>query len=254
MKQLFIVGAQRSGSTYLYKIFDNHHQIHMAKPIRPEPKFFLDNKKIEKGKTAYEKLYFSDIPTQTLYCGEKSSSYLESASTAKKIYSFYPEAKILVIIRNPILRAWSNYKFSTQNGLETLTFKEALALEPTRLKDAKYTTSVNPFAYRARGDYMNYISPYVDIFGKDNVNVIVLEELTGNIQMIQTLYQWLGVDSTVEPTTSNDIINSSDNTKQCLPDNAVMQDLAMSFNNSLLRLEAFLGRPIDCWRKHWSSL
>nr|WP_321258813.1 sulfotransferase [uncultured Pseudodesulfovibrio sp.] len=253
MNQLFIVGAQRSGSTYLYKLFDNHHQIYMAKPIRPEPKFFLDTKRIEKGKIAYEKQYFSDVPSQTLYCGEKSSSYLESATTAQKIHSFYPKAKILVIIRNPILRAWSNYKFSTQNELETLTFEEALDLEPTRLKDAKYTTSVNPFAYRTRGEYMNYISPYVDIFGKKNVNVTILEELTGNIHKIQDLYLWLGVDSTVKPATSNDIINSSDNTNKCLPDKATMQNLAAGFKDSLSRLEAFLDRPITCWREHWSS-
>ena len=55
-----IVGAQRSGTTYLYGLLDEHPEIEMARPVRPEPKFFLDYERYALGRDAYEAQLFPD--------------------------------------------------------------------------------------------------------------------------------------------------------------------------------------------------
>ena len=133
MKNLFIVGAQRSGTTYLYQILTNHPQVAMAQPVRPEPKFFLDERLVAQGKDYYENTYFNERVEATSYLGEKSTSYIESIEAAQRIHSLYPDARILMILRDPVVRAYSNYRFSVAHQLEKLTFMEALVAEPERL-------------------------------------------------------------------------------------------------------------------------
>jgi len=128
MKNLFIIGAQRSGSTYLYKVLNCHPEVSMAQPVRPEPKFFLNELLVSKGKKFYEETYFSSHKLGARYFGEKSTSYIESTDAAMRIKKYYPDARILIILRDPVLRAYSNYRFSVVNKLEPLSFEQALAI------------------------------------------------------------------------------------------------------------------------------
>ena len=59
-EHFFIIGAQRSGTTYLYHLLDEHPEICMARPLRPEPKFFLKNELYARGLEYYETCYFPD--------------------------------------------------------------------------------------------------------------------------------------------------------------------------------------------------
>lgn len=77
MKHLFIVGAQRSGSTYLYELLDSHPEVSMAHPVRPEPKFFLNAQRVSLGIAHYIDAHFADRKVGGLYLGEKSTSYIE---------------------------------------------------------------------------------------------------------------------------------------------------------------------------------
>ena len=106
----FIVGAQRSGTTYLYHMLDQCRQVSMAKPVKPEPKFFLDE--IEQfDLNEYRNSYHSGCDSDVIAYGEKSTSYYESPIVANRIFRNIPEAKIIFVLRNPIQRAISNYFF-----------------------------------------------------------------------------------------------------------------------------------------------
>ena len=192
---MFIVGAQRSGSTYLKEILGSHPQIAMAHSVKAEPKFFLDEELVRKGKSYYEKLYFHSLQPTTLLIGEKSTSYLESEEAAIRIKSLYPDAYILIILRNPIFRAYSNYLFSKFNMLESLDFGDALALEKERIAKKRFNTSVCPWAYVQRGHYINYIKHYVKLFNKDNIKILIFEEFINNLSSVRNLYKWLGIDT-----------------------------------------------------------
>lgn len=250
MEHLVVVGAQRSGSTYLHNVLAAHPEIAMAQPARPEPKFFLDSEEVEKGVEHYQSKYFSHHTASTRYFGEKSTSYLESVGVASRIHDLLPEARILIILRDPVARALSNYWFSVKNGLETLEFAEALQSEKERAQ-LQYQSSVNPFAYEQRGRYIEYINNYLQVFDPQQVKLLVFEEFVGNIDAVQDLFSWLGVDDNCRPETLTTVVNRSDGADV---DPALLRSLAARFESSVCELEALLDRRLDVWRERWAAL
>jgi len=255
MNQLFVIGAQRSGSTYLYRILDEHPEITMAQPVSPESKFFMDEEKVSKGPSYYEALYFSQCKKAGKYIGEKSTSYIEKIEAIKRIKTFYPAARILVILRNPVIRAYSNYCFSVDNGIEDKTFAEAIGLEELRLREGDYRSSVNPYAYVQRGHYIDYLERYAELFSGGQLKTLIFEELIGNQQNIQELYGWLGVDCSFIPTSMDRVVNSSagESIDKVNPPE-IIRELCSTYAPSLARLESFLGREINVWRNQWREL
>lgn len=252
MKNLFIIGAQRSGSTYLYKLLDDHPEVSMAHPVRPEPKFFLSEQCVARGREYYEQTYFCDRKDGTIYLGEKSTSYIESRESARRIKDVYSDARILVVLRDPVSRAYSNYRFSVAHGLEKMTFLQALRAEPERLDEAKFSTSVSPFAYRKRGNYIDYIETYLEIFNSSQVRVLIFEELVNSPQEVQALYQWLGVTSSFLPPSLHRIFNPA--TAPEMEQKTAFYDLAMGYQSSIERLERLLGRQIAAWSEHHQQI
>ena len=252
MKTLFIVGAQRSGSTYLYTLLDDHPQVSMAQPVRPEPKFFLDAQRVSLGKASYENTYFANRKAGSLYLGEKSTSYIESEVVARRLFDFAPDARILMILRDPVLRAYSNYRFSVAHSLEPLSFAAAIDAEPERIKLAQFATSVTPFAYRQRGHYIDYIKLYQQVFDPAQIDVLIFEELAGNLDAVQALYRRLGIDDSVVPDSLSQVVNAA--TVQETDQRAVFRALAMGYRDSISNLERLLGRQITAWRAHHEAL
>ncbi len=246
MKHLFIVGAQRSGSTYLYEVLDEHPQISMAHPVRPEPKFFLNQQLFELGRDSYEENYFNDRKIGSLYLGEKSTSYIESIEAAQRIRAYYPDARILMILRNPVQRAYSNYLFSVAHKLESLTFMDALRAEPGRLSSSRFSTSVNPYAYRQRGRYIDYIESYAKVFSPSQLCVLIFEEFVNNLAAVHALYRWLGIGDSFVPKSLERVVNPS--TLQRENQLHAFKDLAIGYHELNCRLEIYLGRRISAWR------
>ncbi|MHC8440579.1 MAG: sulfotransferase family protein [Candidatus Eutrophobiaceae bacterium] len=248
MRCLFIIGAQRSGTTFLHAQLDRHPQIRMAHPVRPEPKIFLDAVLASKGKSHCERALFGEDPHSEgmLYWGEKSASYMESLDVAQRISGIYPHARILAILREPSARAYSNYRFSVENGLETNSFKDALAMEPQRLKSARFTTSVSPFAYRARGCYVEQLKRWFKEFPENQVRILIFEEIIGNPRHIKLLYQWLGVDDSLVPESPCRKVNPCAVVADP-QDEETLVALAHEYRGVVQGLESLLGRAVPAW-------
>lgn len=252
MNHLFIVGAQRSGSTYLYRVLDSHPQVSMVHPVRPEPKFFMSEQLVGKGREYYEQTYFGDRKPGALYLGEKSTSYIESPEAALQMKRFYPSARILMILRDPVVRAYSNYRFSVAHELEDLTFGEALVAERQRLQDTAFNTSVTPYAYRKRGHYINYIESYLEVFDTSQLCVLIFEEFVNELENVQALYRWLGLDDSFVPPSLREVLNPA--TVQKEDQQTAFCDLALGYCDSIARLEGWLGRRIKIWHEHHQTL
>lgn len=252
MNHLFIIGAQRSGSTYLYHILDEHPEIAMSRPVRPEPKFFLNDQLYAKGRAYYEDTYFSGHSKEARYLGEKSTSYIESVVVANRIHQFYPDARILMILRDPVIRAYSNYRFSVAHQLEDMTFEDALKAEPVQLAEASFPTSVNPYAYCKRGHYIDYIEAYLKVFDRNQIEILIFEEFVGKPESVQHLYRWLDIDDRFRPSSLEKVFNPSE--RQELDNSSAMRALASGYRESLERLENLLGKKIEAWRSHWDKL
>src|SRR5688500_18430887 len=107
MPDFIIAGAPRSGTTWLYMLADRHPAVAMARPWRPEPKFFLIDELYERGISYYSANWFDSLPPGRVL-GEKSANYLESPAVAARIHRHLPEVRLVFILRNPVDRAYSN--------------------------------------------------------------------------------------------------------------------------------------------------
>jgi hypothetical protein len=242
----FIIGAQRGGTTYLYKVLDDHPEIYMAKPLKPEPKFFL-SQDWQKNLDSYEKTYFNNPPTGTKAFGEKSTSYYENASVAQRIKTAYPQSKIILILRNPMDRAISNYYFSLNNGLETRTLEETFLTEKPPPEYPK-EISTNPFNYLGRSEYLKFLKNYLKYFSREQLNVLIFEHFMNDEKRIRQLYNYLGVNETFKPKYLYHKVNPLDY-PHLDKNSRLYLKLKNIFLGQIIQLEDFLSCDLTIWKK-----
>lgn len=249
VNHFFVVGAQRSATTYLYNLLDAHPQIEMARPVRPEPKFFLRDDLADKTLADYHAAHFSAPHDDLRARGEKSTSYIESEKAARAIQAWLPDAKIIFLLREPVARAISNYHFSVENGLETLPIEDAFRTEETRRERYdRSAISASPYAYLKRGCYIDYIEMYERYFPRENLLIYLNEEFVGSQGQAQRLYAQLGVSADFVPPTLKQAANVSEKIQpvQLSPD--LMRELHQYFADANAQLAAYLGRSLTIWQ------
>jgi hypothetical protein len=241
-RHLLVIGAQRCGTTYLRRLLDEHPTIAMTTPAQPEPKVFLDDEVVRRGRGWYVETWFPDAPPEVLL-GEKSTSYLEVPDVIERVRAVLGDPDILVQLRDPIARAVSNWQLSRRHGLETRDLRTALTanLAGPEPWDPE-VTSVSPFAYLERGRYVEYLRPWHAAFG-DRVRVQFLEDLLAGPERIAETYRWLGVRDSFVPPSLGDPVNQSTDTAPPLGSEmtALLRDW---FAESDQALAEYLGRPV----------
>jgi len=169
--EFLVVGAARSGTTSLHHYLKQHPQIFL--PTQKEPCFYCftgEKLNYKRGKFAfavtdlvkYQKLFDNAKPEQVK--GEISTPYLYLYNrTIQNIKRYHPNAgllKILIILRNPIDRAYSQYLWRVRDGREELTFEDALKQEKCRMEE-NYSFD---YFYSHRGLYYSQVKAYMENF------------------------------------------------------------------------------------------
>jgi hypothetical protein len=200
-----IVGAAKSGSTSLYQYLNQHPEVFM--PVNKEPNYFVadyqkdmskdcPSYKIDMKRMVFEQdnyyNLFNQVNKNHKAIGEASVTYLfKPIEAILKIKRELGDPKILIILRNPIKRAFSHYSYACELGLEKLSFDEAISVENKRLKKKWSST----FAYINQGMFYNQVKAYKEAFS--NVHVLVLDDFLNNEQLeLEKIYNYLGIDST----------------------------------------------------------
>lgn len=219
-RHFLVIGGQRCGTTYLHTLLDAHPDITMARPTRPEPKVFLDAEASGRGLGWYHRTFFGHAGTESRW-GEKSTSYIESADAPARAASMLGQVDVLVLLRDPVQRAVSNWRFSTDNGYETRPLEEALEenLRASRPWEAG-ATSVSPFAYLERGRFADYLAPWEAVF-PGLLQVHFLSDLVADTAAVADLYAGLGVDESFLPPAFGDPVNQSEEPAPDLSDDLV---------------------------------
>jgi len=198
-RHFIIPGAQRSATTFLTTILSAHPKVSMATPLRPEPKFFMKVDTASLNYKNYLKYHFSERLKTAEVLGEKSTSYIERPDTAERIKVLLPEAKLIFLFRNPITRAISNYHFSYMNGYETGDIDTALLREihtPKAVTQSSTSgTSVSPQDYLQRGRYINFLTPFLDHFSRENMLFVLTENLISIPKTTNDIFSFLDLDS-----------------------------------------------------------
>jgi len=242
-RHFLVIGAQRCGTTYLRQLLGEHPQIAMAgASYGPEPKVFLSDEVVDRGPVRYADAWFPGAPDDALL-GEKSTSYLEVPACVDRVAAVLGNAQIVVQLRDPVARAISNWRLSTQHGLETRALPDALSANlagPEPWDPGR--TSVSPYAYLERGRYADQLRPWHDAFG-DRVRIQFMEDLLARPEDIAETYRWLGVHDDFVPPSLGDGVNRSVGTTPSLGSELTAR-LREWFAGSDQALVELLGRPL----------
>jgi len=213
----------------------------MARPFRPEPKVFLSDEFRAGDIEAYRARLFGHSNDEQLL-GEKSTSYIEHPDAAQRIRAVLGEPAILVMLRDPVRRAVSNWRFSAENGFEERPLDVALTENLTGPREwDPAATSVSPYAYLERGRYIDYLEPWLDAFPA-SLHVRFLEDLVEDTDAVATLLDELGVDPTVPDVVTTRVNESVDDEPLLDPDLA--ERLREFFSSSDATLRERLGRSL----------
>lgn len=195
----FIVGAPKCGTTSLAYYLRQHPQIFMPEN---EVHFLSPDFPVHREVKTWEHYtsLFENAPSDAIV-GEKSISYLYSRCALEKIKKHNPNAKIIIMLRNPIDMMYSLYLHSLRSGVEVArSFEEALSLEPYRLRGLKVPKGIpgtGGLFYRRLAHYYQYIERYLREFPRENVLIIIFEEFFSDVENeFKKVLQFLGVDPT----------------------------------------------------------
>lgn len=195
-----LIGAQRSGTTEIFKQLTTHKQI--LNPVFKELHFFdLNYNKGLHFYLAHFPMYLSDRECMT---GEATPYYLFHPHAPQRIYNFNKNMKFLISLRNPVDRALSHYYHECRMGRETLSFEDAIDCEDERLEGELQRMvddeSYNSFAhqhhsYKSRGLYADQLKVWFSLFPKENFHIIKSEDFYKNPNgVIKNASIFLGLD------------------------------------------------------------
>lgn len=212
MPNFLIIGAAKSGTTSLYLYLQQHPQIYMSP--NKEPSFFAyEGQQIDlqwwgnpptpilqsiTDLASYQALFQSVSDERAV--GEASTYYLYNSRAPARIHHYIPDVKLIVILRHPADRAFSQYVFLKQLGRESCsTFEEALQEEASRMA-ANWAWD---YSYRDMGFYSVQLKRYMERFEPAQIKIFLYEELSHNApSLLKKTFNFLEVDESFTPDTS----------------------------------------------------
>lgn len=194
-----LVGTKRGGTTSLHHLLLSHRDVIPMFPARRLKSAFYFTENYERGPRWYLSHFATSpyrrgrelVTGRPTVTGESSPYYLFHPLAAERIRKDLPAVKIIVMLRDPVRRAYSNYWERVDNGVETLSFAEALAAESERVSAEVERMQRNPlyysqahdwFSYRERGVYAPQLRRYMDRFAPDRLLVLGSEEFYSDEQ------------------------------------------------------------------------
>jgi Sulfotransferase domain len=211
LPDVIIVGAQRSGTTTLFRMLSEHPQV--SRPTLSKGMAFFDLR-YERGMRWYRAhfplrlLAWLRTPGRRRLTFESSGYYMFHPHAAARMAQALPHVRVVALLRNPVDRAYSAHRHELSRGFETLDFEEALAHEDERLRGEEERLQADPSAYSfehqhhaylARSRYVGQVRRLLDTFGPDRVLVMDAEALFADPRGEFTrLCEWLGIDPPVE--------------------------------------------------------
>lgn len=248
LPDFIIGGAPRSGTTWIYSVLDLHPSVYLAKPTRPEPKFFLLDDSFAKGLEYYSKQWFSSCAHGKI-AGEKSTNYLESALVSKRIAESLPGVKLLFVLREPASRAYSNYLWSRMNGLETEDFIRAIEIEEHRQQNiAPHLHYARPHAYFSRGLYAEMLLPYFEKFPREQILCMKYEDISGKPrEFISQVHRFLEIEIRPNDADEVGVVNAVKAGKQEVLSPEVERMLRERYAPHNRKLAELLGDQFEVW-------
>lgn len=196
LPNLFLIGAPKSGTTSLHRILAQHPDIFMSRV--KEPAFFSSHRRSAFGLDWYADEFFQGSDGYPIR-GESTPWYLYSRLAIEQIEQYLPvRPRFLVVLRDPVARAYSQYWDQVAAAREQRSFEQAVQDDPAspsefadldEIPDPRLVT-----AYITAGRYSEFLAGWFDRFGRERFCVLIQEELRDDAgAQLEKLWRFLGV-------------------------------------------------------------
>ncbi len=183
LPDFIIIGVQKGGTSSLYRYLTQHPKV--LPGYKKEVKFFDGN--YQKGLDWYRYNFplasqMSDSHAQT---GEASPTYVFHPLVPQRIKDALPNVKLILLLRDPVARAYSHYQGNLRRGHESLSFQEAIEHEEDRLKGEREKIVADQsypmyryivFSYLARGVYIDQVRNWFQSFPREQILILKSED------------------------------------------------------------------------------
>ncbi|MEO7981702.1 MAG: sulfotransferase [Sporichthyaceae bacterium] len=245
-----IAGAQKAGTTYLYQELARHPQVRPA--LTKEIHYFSDG--YRRGGDWYSGFFprvKAGAAGDAMVTGEATPGYLFHPWFSERLARDLPDARVIVLLRDPVRRAFSHYLHERRLGYEPVdTFEAALDLEDERteadhqrsfIDGAFVSSALQHHSYRRRGQYLEQLQRLHEHVPPDRVLVLVSEEMYADpSSSYRTVCAFLGLREWMPP-----MFGANDMAASHLPiDRDCQHRLDEFFGPRKQELAAYLGRPL----------
>lgn len=195
------IGTSKAGTTWISEMLDAHPGICMSEPkevnyFNEQDNYYINgiNSNYSKGFSWYEKHFLHWKAGQII--GEFTPKYLSDSKAPLRIKKAFPNVKLIVCLRNPVDRAFSQYNFIKYfKKKEDRSFAEVVRKEPQ---------------YIEKGLYCKHLNKYFQYFDKNQIHIIWFEDIKNHPDdVLKKLFHFLGVDETFNPLNLNKKINAA---------------------------------------------
>ncbi|SCF31883.1 sulfotransferase domain-containing protein [Micromonospora mirobrigensis] len=194
LPDFLIIGTKRGGTTSLWNYLIQHPLVPRLFPAWNTKATHYFEENWHRG----EAWYRSHFPTTRqraalenrhggpARAGEAAPLYMFHPLAAQRVAALMPGVRLIVLLRDPVERAYSHWKERRTNGVEPLGFAEALAAEPERTAGERERLIAEPeyfseaydwYTYRARGRYLEHLEPWLERFDRSQILFVPSEQL-----------------------------------------------------------------------------
>ena len=251
LPDFIIVGAQKAGTTSLFRYLTSHPQIKV--PFKTKEIHFFDGgleseDNYKKGLKWYKSHFALKSKMNNKLTYEASPLYLFHPCAPKRIKKDIPDVKIIILLRNPVERTISHYFHELRKGREQLAPDDAFRKEEDRLKgvfeNKRYKSKefLN-YTYKSRSKYEEQIRRYLEIFPDQNILILKSELLFNRPKItLKKICNFLNIETTYQ---FNNLKpkNIGDNKEEINEDTYnYLSDFFESYNK---KLKSLLGEDFD---------
>jgi hypothetical protein len=186
-----LAGAQKSGTTALHYFLAKHPHITMGDQ---QEIHFFDNDAMFVAPVDYEQLHkhYPLLGSSTI-AGDCTPSYIYHEPAAERIWKYNSKIKLLILLRNPVERAFAHWNMQRFKGREPLDFFDAVREEKTRIAGAP-ADQARRFAYVDRGFYAQQLERLCKFFPREQVKILKFEEFKDKQrETLVSIFSFLGV-------------------------------------------------------------
>lgn len=229
LPEFLIIGAQKSGTTFIHRCLEDHPDIYM--PHKEIP--FFENPDYLRNDISELENLFENISSESVI-GIKRPNYLGKKEVAKRIYKHMPNAKLILCLRNPLERTISSYFHQMAHGfipVEPINYGLKKILNGDYKERFPRSREIIEFSL-----YYKHLKNYLKYFNRSQIKIIFFEEMKEkNLETIQSIYKYIGVNSNFIPKKYNSKQNVNVYSYKRLKVRTLVNNLMYDYNKNNTR-------------------